>query len=76
MVCLFIERLNLALWTAFAFPFQTVFQYVRLLKRRQAATLEDRCTSLASPESGALLYLFTTEICEISFTTLTISMRN
>ena len=26
--------------------------------------------------SGALLYLFTTEICEISFTTVTVSMRN
>ena len=60
----------------FTFPSQTAFQHVRLLKRIQAATREERCTSLASPESGALLYLFTTEICEISFTTVTVSMRN
>ena len=26
------------IWTVFAFPFQTAFQYARLLKRRQAAT--------------------------------------
>ena len=26
------------IWTVFGFPFQTAFQYVRLLKRRQAAT--------------------------------------
>ena len=26
------------IWTVFAFPSQTAFQYVRLLKRRQAAT--------------------------------------
>ena len=31
---------------------------------------------LASPESGALLYLFTTEICEISFTTVTVSKHD
>ena len=60
----------------FGFPSQTAFQYVRLLKRRQAATLEERCIPLASSESGALLYLFTTEICEVSFTTVTVSMRN
>ena len=50
------------IWTVFAFPSQTAFQYVRLLKRRQAATREERCTSLALPELGALLYLFKTEV--------------
>ena len=40
------------IWIVFAFPSQTAFPYVKLLKRRQAATWEERCTSLASPESG------------------------
>ena len=31
---------------------------------------------LASPESSAFLYLFTKETCEISSTTVTVSMRN
>ena len=59
------------MWTVFAFPFRTSFS-------KWGCWKEDwrQHDSLALPESGALLYLFTTEVCEISFTTVTVSMRN
>ena len=34
----FYRRSQFGIWTVFTFPLQTAFQYVRLLKRRQAAT--------------------------------------
>ena len=34
----FYRRSQFVIWTVFALPLQTAFPYVRLLKRRQAAT--------------------------------------
>ena len=34
----FYRRSQFGIWTVFTFPLQTAFQYVRLLKRRRAAT--------------------------------------
>ena len=54
------------------FPFPDCFSVRETVEKKTGGNMRRGCTSLASPESAALLYLFTTEICEISFTTVTV----
>ena len=60
---LFVLSSLTGIWTVFVFPSQTAFSTCGCCKEDGG---KERCNSLALPELGASLSLFTTEICETS----------
>ena len=73
----FYRSSQFGIWKVFnRFSFPDCFSVREAVEKKTGGNMRREMHFSRLAGAGALLYLFTTEMCEISFTTVTVSMRN